>query len=101
MARARRPMGPQTRRIRRATIAVAGAIMCAPLARVWAQAPLTLDDVLRIAHEANAHLPVAALNRDIAQQVVKEVQGRLKPRFAFDGDVHQGGPANYTSGDAR
>lgn len=68
---------------------------------VSAQTPLTLDDMLRIAHEANAHLPVAALSRSIAQQAVNEARGRLKPTFFLDGDAHQGGPANYTSGDAR
>ena len=97
-------MGPaQTRRDRRGIITIAFAVVFAFGGSLPAQAPppLTLDDVLRIAHEANAHLPVAALNRDIAQEVVKEAQGRLKPRFFFDGDAHQGGPAAYTSGDGR
>lgn len=62
---------------------------------------LTLDEALRRATEANAHLPVARLSISIAQARLREQRGRNKPGVALDGDLHVGGPLAYTSSDAR
>lgn len=62
---------------------------------------LTLDEALRRASEANAHLPVARLAVALAQAQLREQRGRNKPGVALDGDVHVGGPLAYTSSDAR
>lgn len=66
-----------------------------------AQAPLTLDDVLQAARAANARVPIAARNVRIAQARLQEAQGRLYPRLLFDGDLHNGLPQRYATGDAR
>ncbi|HVX39456.1 MAG TPA: TolC family protein [Gemmatimonadaceae bacterium] len=79
--------------------AAVSALLAAP--RLAAQHRYTLDDVLRAARAANAHLPVAALNVSIARQQLREAEARRKPRVFLDGDVHDGAPPAYTSGDAR
>ena len=66
-----------------------------------AQQPLTLDEALRAARSANAHLPIASLSRDIAQAQLREAQARLWPRLLLDGDVHAGTPQKYATNDAR
>jgi outer membrane protein TolC len=68
---------------------------------VEAQEPLTLDQALRVARSANAHLPIASLNRDIAQSQLREAQARLWPRLLLDGDAHAGTPQTYATNDAR
>lgn len=62
---------------------------------------LTLAEALRLAREANAHLPVAAMNVSIVRAQLREQQARNKPGIALDGDIHQGAPTAYTTGDAR
>ena len=66
-----------------------------------AQQPLTLDAALREARSANAHLPIASLNRDIARTQLREAQARFWPRLLLDGDGHAGTPQKYATNDAR
>ena len=66
-----------------------------------AQQPLTLDEALREARSANAHLPIASLNRDIARAQLREAQARFWPRLLLDGDGHAGTPQKYATNDAR
>ncbi|HEV2084673.1 MAG TPA: TolC family protein, partial [Gemmatimonadales bacterium] len=66
-----------------------------------AQQPLTLDEALREARSANAHLPIASLGRDIARAQLREAQARLWPRLLLDGDAHAGTPQKYATSDAR
>lgn len=69
--------------------------------RTMPRVAITLDDALREARNANAHLPVAALNTAIAREQLREARGRGRPAIYWDGDVHAGGPLTYTSSDAR
>ena len=59
--------------------------------------PLTLDEAIRAAHEANAQLPVAVLGVDIARTSVREARASRLPRFALVGGVNAGGPLAYTT----
>jgi outer membrane protein TolC len=52
-----------------------------------AGAPLTLDQALARAHQANARLPVAALDPRIAEQRVREAQARRRITLSTDGDL--------------
>ena len=79
---------------------LAGLVLLGPRS-LEAQQPLTLDQALREARTANAHLPIAALNRDIAQAQLREAQARLWPRLLLDGDAHAGTPQTYATSDAR
>jgi len=68
------------------------------------QAPgdsLTLQEAIREASAYNAHLPIAASNVAIARARLREAQGRLFPRLLVDGDIHNGVPQSYATGDAR
>ena len=93
--------------LRIAAVALAVVAACPLSRRAGAQQPapsrvaITLDDALRDAREANAHLPVAALNTAIAREQLREARGRGRPAIYLDGDVHAGGPLTYTSSDAR
>jgi len=66
-----------------------------------AQAPLTIDDVLREARAHNAGLPVAALDTVLTSAGLRAATGRLWPAPALGGHVHGGVPSEYASGDAR
>jgi outer membrane protein TolC len=59
--------------------------------------PLTLDEVLRQAHNANAHLPVAALEIDIARASVREIKASRSPNLALTSSANTGGPLAYTT----
>ncbi len=87
--------------IRRTAVIVLVAASLASRHAAAQQTTLTLDDALRAARAANAHLPIAALNVSIALQQLREAQARRKPRLILDGDAHDGAPRAYTSGDAR
>ncbi len=78
-----------------ATLLIFGA---SPPARLRAQQPLSLEDALRQAHAANAQLPIAAFDAQIAQARSREARGALGPLFALDGDVHGGTPTAYAAG---
>ena len=58
---------------------------------------LTLDEALREARNANAHLPIAALGVDIARTSVREVKASRSPNLALTGNVNAGGPLAYTT----
>ena len=58
---------------------------------------LTLDEALREARNANAHLPVAAINIDIARTSVREVKASRSPTVALTGSANAGGPLAYTT----
>jgi len=62
--------------------------------------PLTLDEALREARNANAHLPVAALGVDIARTSVREVKASRSPNLALTSSVNTGGPLAYTTSQA-
>lgn len=59
--------------------------------------PLTLDEALREARNANAHLPVAALGVDIARTSVREVKASRAPTIALTSGINAGGPLTYTT----
>jgi outer membrane protein TolC len=58
---------------------------------------LTLEEALREARNANAHLPVAALGVDIARTSVREAKASRSPNLALTGSVNTGGPLAYTT----
>ena len=58
---------------------------------------LTLDEALREARNANAHLPVAALGVDIARASVREVKASRSPAIGLTSGVNTGGPLTYTT----
>jgi outer membrane protein TolC len=58
---------------------------------------LTLDEALREARNANAHLPVAALGVDIARASVREVKASRAPTIALTSGINTGGPLTYTT----
>jgi outer membrane protein TolC len=58
---------------------------------------LTLDEALREARNANAHLPVAAIGIDIARTSVREVKAGRSPNLALTSSVNAGGPLAYTT----
>lgn len=62
--------------------------------------PLTLDAALQEAHRANRELPLARLDLSAAQARAKQARGSLYPSFSLEGDVHDGAPQRYASGDA-
>ncbi len=66
-----------------------------------AQTRITLPEALREARRANARLPVAATDTLLAAAGLREARGGLWPRLALDGDLHEGTPSTYASGDAR
>ncbi len=68
---------------------------------VSAGPPLTLDEALREARRANAGLPVAAADTLVARAGLEEARGALGPSLRLDGDLHDGAPRKYASGDAR
>ncbi len=86
--------------MRRRSGVVAGLLLMGA-ASLEAQQPLTLDEALREARFANAHLPIASLGRDIARAQLREAQARLWPRLLVDGDAHAGTPQKYATNDAR
>ena len=59
--------------------------------------PLTLDDALSEARNANAHLPVAARGVDIARTSVRESKASRSPELAVTSTVNTGGPLAYTT----
>ena len=59
--------------------------------------PLTLDEALREARNANAHLPVAARGVDIARTSVREAKASRSPSLALTSSVNAGGPIAYTT----
>jgi outer membrane protein TolC len=58
---------------------------------------VTLDDALREARGANAHLPLAALGIDIARTSVREAKASRSPALALTSSVNTGGPLAYTT----
>jgi outer membrane protein TolC len=77
------------------------ALFLVAASRASAQAPLTLRDALREARAHNATLPVAAYDTAVAAAEVRAASGRLGPAIGLDGDLHEGAPSQYASGDAR
>ena len=59
--------------------------------------PLTLDEALREARNANAHLPVAARGVEIARAEVREARARRSPTAGLAGGLNAGGPLAYTT----
>ena len=59
--------------------------------------PLTLDEALREARNANAHLPVAAIGVDIARASVREARASRAPTIALTSGINTGGPLTYTT----
>jgi outer membrane protein TolC len=62
---------------------------------------LTLERALQMAEAANARLPLAADQVAIARSGIRAARARLYPGFSLDGDVHDGSPSTYASGDGR
>lgn len=62
--------------------------------------PLTLDDALQEAQRANRELPLARLDLSVAQARAKQASGSLFPTLSLGGDLHEGTPQRYASGDA-
>jgi outer membrane protein len=60
-------------------------------------APLTLEDALREARAANAQLPVAALEVDIARASVREAKAARSPTVGIVSSINAGGPLAYTT----
>jgi len=58
---------------------------------------LTLDEALREARNANAHLPVAAIGVDIARASVREARASRAPTIALTSGINTGGPLTYTT----
>jgi len=65
-----------------------------------APVPLTLDEALQEAHRANRELPLARFDLSAAQARAKQARGGLYPSFSLEGDIHDGTPQRYASGDA-
>ena len=59
---------------------------CSPPTAAAAQAALSLDDVLREAHAANARLPVRAYELTIARERASEAQAERWLKVALEGD---------------
>lgn len=79
----------------------AAAASLALVPRASAQTPLTLADALTEARAHNATLPVAAFDTAMAAAQLRAAHGALWPSLGIDGDVHEGTPSKYASGDAR
>ncbi len=62
--------------------------------------PLTLDAALREARQANAELPLAQFELTAAEAQAKQARGRFFPTLSLEGDLHDGAPQRYASGDA-
>ena len=62
-----------------------------------AEPPLTLEEALREARNANAHLPVAAIGVDIARTAVREAKASRSPSLALTSSLNTGGPLTYTT----
>jgi outer membrane protein TolC len=60
-------------------------------------APLTLEAALREARAANAQLPVAALEVDIARASVREAKAARSPTLGISSSINTGGPLAYTT----
>lgn len=60
-------------------------------------APLTLEAALREARAANAQLPVAALEVDIARASVREAKAARSPTLGISSSINAGGPLAYTT----
>ena len=58
-------------------------------------APLTLDEAIRLAHEANAKLPQAALERESAEERIREARAERWMKVAIDGDFVYAPPGGY------
>jgi outer membrane protein TolC len=65
------------------------------LAPVLPPDPLTLDEALRLAHEANAKLPQAALERESAEEKIREARAERWMKVAIDGDFLYAPPGGY------
>jgi outer membrane protein len=81
------------------SLALAGVLLLSSAA--LAESPLTLAEALRQARAHNAALPVAELDTSVATAKVTAAKGRLWPTLGISGDVHDGVPSPYASGDAR
>jgi len=71
------------------------AALCSSSALVQAQAPLTLDDVLREAHASNARLPIPATDVLIAREKVAEARAERWLKVALEGDFIYAPPTGY------
>jgi outer membrane protein TolC len=81
-------------------------LLCALLLALDSAGPLTLDETLRLAHEANAKLPQVALERDSAEEKIREARAERWMKVAIDGDFIYAPPGGYdpavtNGGDAR
>lgn len=79
----------------------AAAALLTLVPRASAQTPLTLADALVEARAHNATLPVAAFDTAMASAQLRAAHGALWPSVGIEGDVHEGTPSRYASGDAR
>ena len=61
---------------------------------------LTLEQALREARQANARLPVARLALEEAEARARQARGQRYPALSIEGDMHDGAPHSYASGDA-
>lgn len=64
-------------------------------------APLSVDDAVTEALAANARLPIAQDQADLAAAAVDETRGQRGPSVGIEGDLHGGYPLTYASGDGR
>src|SRR5512144_1679138 len=58
-------------------------------------APITLDEALRLAREANAKLPEAALETRAAEEKIREARAERWMKVAIDGDFVYAPPGGY------
>ncbi len=58
---------------------------------------LTLDGALMLAREANAQLPVAALDSAVARAQLREVRASRFPTLSLESSANLGGPLAYTT----
>jgi len=81
-------------------------LLCVLLLALDSPGSLTLEEALRLAHEANAKLPPAALERDSAEEKIREARAERWMKVAIDGDFIYAPPGGYdpavtNGGDAR
>jgi outer membrane protein TolC len=68
-----------------------------PVVDTSSTAPLTIDDAMRLARSANAHLPIVAFDSAIAQTQIREARASRVPRLSLESAANFGGPLAYTT----
>jgi outer membrane protein TolC len=69
--------------------------LCGLLLAAVPPTPMTLDEALRLAHEANARLPQAVLERESAEEKIREARAERWMKVAIDGDFLYAPPGGY------